>query len=235
VDIAGDIFDLAVQARIREVRLRTILCCNVFEHVNDRPSLARFCAEMIPTGGYMVFSGPYSYPYHPDPVDNLFRPTPAEAAAMFPGFDIVAADIVKSTTWGAEILEQPGQIPRLALYSAVRLLKFWAGRDKYFEENHRLLWLFRRFKVTCVILRKRDSFAAAPSKDASRDHFCPALELRANKRDRMRSRQHRAWTAAVQYSCGRSGTSPNPAVHPRRHTARRGWLDRSAVCPGCRT
>jgi hypothetical protein len=131
------------------------LCCNIFEHVQERQKLAAICAVLVPRGGYVVFSGPFSYPYHPDPLDNMFRPEPHEVAAMFPEFDVIAASIVASTSWGAEQLERPLQIPLTVAQTLVRLARFWGGRRRYFEENHRLLWLFRPFKATCVILRKR--------------------------------------------------------------------------------
>lgn len=157
VEIVGDIFDSAVQAQIRRVAPRMILCCNMFEHVTDRSALARFCVEMLPAGGYMVFSGPYSYPYHPDPLDNMFRPTPAEVVALFPNFDIIAAEIVGSKSWCGELLERPAQIPRVAAESLFRLVRFWVGQERYLADNHRLLWLFRRFRITCVILRKKSA------------------------------------------------------------------------------
>jgi len=154
VDIVGDIFDPSVQKQMRDLAPKTVFCCNVFEHVKDKQALACFCDSIVPKGGYIVFSGPYSYPYHSDPIDNGFRPKPEEVAAMFPNFTIMASDIVRSTSFGADLLAKKSQLAANLIDLLVRLLKIQVGPRKYIERNHRLLWLFRRYSVTCVILRK---------------------------------------------------------------------------------
>ena len=66
-----------------------ILCCNIFEHVEDRARFASICHDALRPGGYLVVSVPYSYPYHTDPIDTYLRPTPEEIAAMFPGYALI--------------------------------------------------------------------------------------------------------------------------------------------------
>lgn len=161
VDIAGDIFDPGVQAQLRAIRPKAILCCNMFEHIDARTALASVCTEVLSPGGYLVFTGPYSYPYHRDPIDTYFRPTPEEVAKMFPGFDVLRSEIVESPGWGSEIMLAPRRIPFLVVQRVYLLCKFWAGWDTYREMNHRLLWLFRPYKISCVILRKRASLPPA--------------------------------------------------------------------------
>jgi hypothetical protein len=155
IDIAGDIFDPRVQEKFRQAGPRALLCCNLFEHVADRAALAKLCGELLPAGGYLIFSGPYSYPYHPDPIDNYFRPTPEEVAALFPEFDVVSADIVRSPGWGAETIRKPLRLPYVLLQRLYCLSKFWIGGQSYRAANHTLLWLFRPYKISCVVMRKR--------------------------------------------------------------------------------
>lgn len=154
VDIAGDIFDSAIQQQIKAAGPRTVLCCNMFEHVTDRKGLAEFCAQVVPLGGYLVLTGPHSYPIHHDPIDTYFRPTPEEMSELFPDFEVVAADVVESDTYAQEMLENPRQLPRAVARHLYRLAKIWGGRDAYKANNHRLLWLFRRYKIYCLVLRK---------------------------------------------------------------------------------
>lgn len=154
VDIAGDIFDPDVQQRIRTVGARTLLCCNMFEHVTDRQALANFCTSVVPPGGHLVLTGPFSYPIHHDPIDTYFRPTPQEMAALLPGFAVVAADIVKSDSYAQELMRKPTQLPRAIARHLFRLAKVWVERNVYVANNHRLLWLFRRYEVYCLVLRK---------------------------------------------------------------------------------
>lgn len=154
VDIAGDIFDPAVQQQIKVAEPRTLLCCNMFEHVVNRKALADFCTGAVPSGGHLVLTGPYSYPIHHDPIDTYFRPTPQEMAALFPAFEVVAADVVQSTTYAQELLRNPATLPRAIARHLFRLAKVWVGKDAYVANNHRLLWLLRRYKVYCLVLRR---------------------------------------------------------------------------------
>ena len=65
-------------------RYAALLCCNVLEHVRDPGEFARRCAMLVRPGGVIVVTVPRSYPHHADPIDTLYRPTPEEAAALFP-------------------------------------------------------------------------------------------------------------------------------------------------------
>ena len=51
IDIAGDIYDVAVQAKLKAAGAKCVLCCGAFEHVADREAFARVCDEILSPGG----------------------------------------------------------------------------------------------------------------------------------------------------------------------------------------
>src|SRR4051812_24687708 len=83
VDLAGDILDAEVRAGLRSRGFKSVLCANLLEHVRDRAAVAAACEEVAGPGGLVLATVPSSYPYHADPIDTLYRPSPAALAALF--------------------------------------------------------------------------------------------------------------------------------------------------------
>jgi hypothetical protein len=83
IDVVGDLMDVEFRTRLQLIHAKGLLCANLLEHVTDHRQLARALATVLPAGGLLYFSGPHDFPYHPDPIDNLFRPTIDEAVAEF--------------------------------------------------------------------------------------------------------------------------------------------------------
>src|SRR2546421_8000756 len=98
IDLSGDLFDPAVQARLRELRPDTLLACNIMEHL-PKDARQRFPAvldALLPPGGVVVITVPYSYPYHADPMDTLYRPSPQQLSALFPAYEVLEARTIES-------------------------------------------------------------------------------------------------------------------------------------------
>src|SRR6185503_19230480 len=62
IDIVGDVYDPAFQERCRSLRPRTVLCCNILEHVQNAAGFADIVSALVPVDGYLVVSVPRSYP-----------------------------------------------------------------------------------------------------------------------------------------------------------------------------
>lgn len=155
VDLAGDIHDPAFQVRLAASAPATILCCNMFEHVSDRKKLANLCIELVRPGGYIIVSVPRSFPYHLDPIDTYFRPMPANIAELFSPCEIVASDIVSDTTYWKEMSQQT-VLQRLMTLIKIGVhfpLPFYKW-DRWKSRLHPLLWLFRPYSVSIVVLRR---------------------------------------------------------------------------------
>ncbi|MGH7483317.1 MAG: hypothetical protein ACRELV_14280, partial [Longimicrobiales bacterium] len=150
IDIEGDIYDPAVRAKLRAVSAKCVLCCNIFEHVADRGTFARTCDEILSPGGTIVVTVPQSYPLHMDPIDTYYRPKPAEIAQLFPGYVVLARDTVVSGT-AADDMDTPWlDVPKVIR----RAVLLRGGVDASKARLHRLLWLFRHYRISVAILRK---------------------------------------------------------------------------------
>lgn len=148
VDVSGNIYESAVRDKLKDVRARAVLCCNIFEHVTDRAAFAAICDDILVPGGTLVVSVPYSYPIHLDPIDNYFRPTPAEIAALFSGYQMIDQAIVTSGSYRDEF-----ELPE-ALRAIAKSLIWRGGFQGMKNRLHRFLWLFRRYRISVAVLRK---------------------------------------------------------------------------------
>lgn len=149
VDIAADALGPEGLERLQAVGARALLCCNMFEHVTDRAALARRCAALVPGGGVLIVTVPYSYPYHPDPIDTYYRPDPEDMSReLFPELRCVRAEVVDGPTYAPELLRRP--------WLLVRDVRKWAGlRDSPSgTAGSRLRWLLRPYRVSCAVLRR---------------------------------------------------------------------------------
>jgi hypothetical protein len=156
IDIVGDVYDPAFQEECRRLHARTVLCCNILEHVTDAAGFARIVSGMVPPEGHLVVSVPRSYPFHADPIDTLFRPSPSEVVALFgSGFDPVVTHTLTDVTWGHDLVAAMG-IRKLPAFFARDLAK--AAREAVLRQGlwrlHRYAWLMRPYKVSIVILRR---------------------------------------------------------------------------------
>ena len=153
IDISGDLFDPAVQGRLRGLAPDTLLACNIMEH------LPRDCRERFPAaldsvlapGGVLVITVPYSYPYHADPIDTLYRPSPKELCALFPTYEVLEARTIESESYVDEFVA--GGAFRMAR-KVLRMLFPFVRPKRWLSHAHRMFWLFRPYQLTGVVLRK---------------------------------------------------------------------------------
>ena len=166
VDVVGDVFDPAFQEQCRQFQLRTVLCCNILEHMLESAAgFANVVSQLVPANGYLVVSVPHSYPFHADPIDTLFRPAPDEVVRLFgPAFVLVVTHNLVDTTWLQDLRSAIGPL-RLPWFFARDLAK--AAREVVFKQRfkrlHRYLWLMRPYEISIVILRCHALTGAASS------------------------------------------------------------------------
>jgi hypothetical protein len=96
---------------------------------------------------------PFDYPYHPDPIDTMYRPSPKEIAFLLDqgSVEVLKQCIVKSSNFAVELLSSP----KAAIKYLIRLLLPFINIPKWKSAVHRLKWLFRPYLISCVILRKK--------------------------------------------------------------------------------
>lgn len=150
VDVSGDIFDDRVFETLRGYAFRCVLTCNILEHVVDPARFARRCEELVAIGGILVVTVPLSYPYHRDPIDTMFRPTPEEVIALFTRSRLVEAAVIEPGSYRDDVRRRPWIILRQIARAPFPFLGF----DRWKRSMKKIYWLFNNYRITCVVLQR---------------------------------------------------------------------------------
>lgn len=148
VDLVADVTTSAGQHAIRARGARTFLCANLLEHVPDAGEVLDALKAGVPVGGYLLVTGPLGFPYHPDPIDTMFRPSWGEMAAMLgPSFAVVdGADIVCHRMSHYYAMRPLGRL-RLAARLAAPFVRPAQWRE-------RATWAFRHASAYAVLAKR---------------------------------------------------------------------------------
>ena len=109
---------------------------------------------LVRPGGIIVVTVPRSYPHHADPIDTLYRPTPEEAAALFPQTALVAAEIIDV---GLSYRDEIRRRPWLLLRPLLRLPVPFLGLAKWRNSMVKPYWLFHNYRVSAAVLRRTET------------------------------------------------------------------------------
>ncbi|HEY1430687.1 MAG TPA: hypothetical protein VGF39_03540 [Stellaceae bacterium] len=151
VDIRADLTDAADVRRLGAVRPKALLCCNLLEHVLEPGTLAQHCLDLLPAGGLVFVTVPFSYPYHRDPIDTMYRPNPTELSELFAGARLVDSTILGAgVSYRDAVRERPWILLRHFCRFPVPFLSF--GRWK--RSMARLYWLVAEYRITCAVFEK---------------------------------------------------------------------------------
>lgn len=155
VDLVGNVLDPDFQTQLGELHPRLVMCSNLLEHLTDPIAFAHACASFVEPGGFLLITGPYSYPYHLDPIDTLYRPGPEEIRRLFPDFSCLHEAIVPDSTYLHDLLSQNTSRQLIRLIGG-HVLKFpyllLADFERFKARYHRYFWLFRPYLSTVVVL-----------------------------------------------------------------------------------
>ena len=159
VDIVGDLFDPAVREKLMSVGARSILMCNLLEHIRDPAEFAGICQSFIRSGGYLIVTVPYNYPYHLDPIDTMFRPTPEEIHSLFPNTQMVEGRILTDGGLWADLRKTRNVLQTLVKVfgDLIRLITIRGGLDRAKSRASRLSYLFRNYQISVAILRLKET------------------------------------------------------------------------------
>lgn len=179
VDLIGDLFDPQFQKTLAELRPEIVMFCNILEHLprEKRGQVPHILHSILAPGGVLIVTVPYSYPYHADPIDTMYRPSPDELAALFSQMRAIQIDILISDCYGDEFFKNSmsrkiGRILRLCIP--------FVRPKRWLSHAHRFCWLYRPYKITAGLFR------APPVCDAVR-----------------KPGQHRPETDSSRYDAGR--------------------------------
>lgn len=154
VDIVGDLLDQQVVVTLKNLEPDIVVASNILEHI-ERGQLDAFVDNLksiVPQGKVIMVTVPFSYPIHFDPIDTYLRPSPTELVAFFEGFEVLESDVVLSGPyWTDYINSTAGERIKIL----VRLLCPFYKAKSWLSVAHRFLWMFRKYKVSFVVLKSQ--------------------------------------------------------------------------------
>jgi hypothetical protein len=151
VDIRADLTVAADVRRLGAVGPKALLCCNLLEHVAEPGRLAQHCLDLLPSGGLVFVTVPFSYPYHRDPIDTMYRPSPAELANLFADARLLDGMVLGAgMSYRDAVCERPWILLRHFCRFPVPFLSF----ERWKRSMARLYWLVAEYRITCAVFEK---------------------------------------------------------------------------------
>ena len=156
VDLVGDVYDREFSDQVRRMKPKLVISSNLLEHLEDPFGFLEICKDVLAPNGYMLLTVPYSYPYHLDPIDTGYRPSPSDLAKLFEGWSVIWSEAVEDTTYWSDLKAMPlAAWPRFLLSAAFKAPYLaLTNRTRFLSRYHRTLWLFRRYSSSCILVRK---------------------------------------------------------------------------------
>ena len=153
VDLVGDVTDLAFIETLKQLNPSFIICSNLLEHLSDRKIFCEALVKIMNTKTMLIVSVPYSFPYHEDPIDTLYRPDINELQKAFPLLKLEEGKIVDCGTFFNYSSKHLSSISKLINFIKITLAIVPASlfnKEKY----HNLVWNFKRISATCAIYKQ---------------------------------------------------------------------------------
>ncbi|MBV8801162.1 MAG: hypothetical protein JO208_15325 [Alphaproteobacteria bacterium] len=150
IDVRADILGDEDVPRLKALRANSILCCNILEHVREPERLAARCLQIVQPGGLVFVTVPFSYPYHRDPIDTMYRPSPEELAKLFAPARMVRGEVLDvEESYRDKIRQRPWILLRHALRAPIPFV----DREKWRRSMRKLYWLKHNYEVTAAVFR----------------------------------------------------------------------------------
>jgi hypothetical protein len=157
VDLVGDLLSIDAVQAARQLGVRSVICSNVLEHVPDPRAFALGLLALTGQGGRLLITVPHTFPYHPDPIDTLFRPTLDELHQLFPGTQRCAGALLPCGRLHNLALANPRRVLTRAKQTLLGLTSKPANDQV--PADHAALsgylpYLFRPFEVSALDLER---------------------------------------------------------------------------------
>ncbi|NLO91372.1 MAG: class I SAM-dependent methyltransferase [Elusimicrobia bacterium] len=143
VDVAGDVTSPEFVEKLKSMGFRSVLCSHLLKHVDNPGKIADAISSIVPSGGYLFISCPYRYPHHPDPFDNMFRPSPEKLAELFPDMKVESSSIISGGRYAR---------PVKSFWVNIRV---WIRLAMPFYRPSKWIWHFRDASSSCLVLKKQ--------------------------------------------------------------------------------
>jgi hypothetical protein len=163
VDLQGDFTDPAFIAQLKNIQFEGVMCCNLFEHLENRSLLIDALNEIIPINGLLLITVPFQYPYHLDPIDTLYRPNVSDLIKTFPNFTLISDGTIKAQRqvfkkgkirFHKNYFELLKDDPKLFIRLIIRVLLPFYKYKMWLITYNDLKSMFKPFSATGVLLRR---------------------------------------------------------------------------------
>ena len=126
---------------------KLFILANVLEHIPKKAHaelLNKIYSKMKSNDG-LIITVPYDYPYHADPIDTMYRPSPNELKKLLP-LRWLEGEILCAGSYKEEFRQMN------TLKKIRKLLKpLWIfQKPTKWLESHRLFYLFKKYQMTIV-------------------------------------------------------------------------------------
>jgi SAM-dependent methyltransferase len=173
VDLVGDLTNPDFLQQVRAMKFRSVFCNNLLEHVPGPDKICEAMVSAVEPGGYLLISVPHRFPYHPDPLDTMYRPSPEELARLFPRTEIVTTEKLVCGNLSSYLVSRVFANPRAMLATMSERFRGKTAADRATSHGPKpqraspfrfVPWLVRPFVQSCVVLRVTSGAApAAPA------------------------------------------------------------------------
>lgn len=96
VDVVADITKTSDLDILREFPADVLLVSNLLEHVRSFEQTCLNLTKLMNDHTVLIITGPRKFPYHPDPIDNGWRPDVEDIRLAFPNLKVSAYQILES-------------------------------------------------------------------------------------------------------------------------------------------
>jgi hypothetical protein len=131
---------------------RIFILANVLEHIPSqlRSEVLENILSLMASNDLLVITVPHAYPFHPDPIDTMYRPTAKELTNLLP-LTWLDASTVDAGSFRDDLR---GMNPWKKLRKIAKPLWPFRRFSKYISDLHRLTFLFRPYRISIAIGQK---------------------------------------------------------------------------------
>jgi|TARA_B110001452_G_scaffold259327_1_gene255553 SAM-dependent methyltransferase len=151
VDIVGNINDKSFRESLKKKNIKSIICSNLLEHVENPILIIKSILDILPDNGKLIVTTPFYFPYHKDPIDTLFRPNIEELELLFSGLQtITSSSLISKKNLFQVLKSNPKYFLRMILRWFIPFYKFHDWK-LHFKD---LFKLRKNFSANCIVFKK---------------------------------------------------------------------------------
>lgn len=159
VDKVGDLTKRNFINMLKKDKYDLILCSNLLEHLEEKQPILDAIVQILHKGSTGIITVPYNYPYHLDPIDTMYRPSPSELHQLFFNTQLIKSEIVigksissniKYKNYWKKLKSRPFEIVKLFIRILIPIYKPKVWWFTLLSCKR----MFSPFSASCIIIRK---------------------------------------------------------------------------------